>query len=449
MIKTVGFFVLILVVALSSGFSNSPYPGYSGSAKSKIDYSLRPIVFVHGSSGSGAQFQSQAMRFTSNGYPPNYIESHEYDSSTVSVGQTERFDRLDKLIDKLLQESGAKQIDLLGHSLGTFEMITYMNSSPERAAKVAHYVNIDGRTSDSPPGGVPTLALWAELGLIPDGKIAGAKNVVIPDQTHIEVATSKESFVEMYRFFNDKDPFTNEVVPEPPGQVRLAGKASLFPQNVTPENAKVEIYEVNGDTGKRVKKKPEAVYSIESDGSWGPFKAKGGQHYEFVIVRDGAANHHFYFEPFIRSDYMIRLLTSPPTGGLSDLMDKSDSHSSLVIQRNKEFLGTGNATDTLAINGINIVNENNSPISKRISSYFVFDKGSDKKNNITQPIPAFHALPFLTGVDLYVPASNPPNSTITLELSARNSNGKNQVINVPNWASTGDRITVQFNDFVQ
>ncbi len=40
----------------------------------------RPIVFVHGGAGSGAQFESQAMRFTSNGYPADRIRVLEYNS---------------------------------------------------------------------------------------------------------------------------------------------------------------------------------------------------------------------------------------------------------------------------------------------------------------------------------------------------------------------------------
>ena len=43
-------------------------------------HALRPIVFVHGGSGSGAQYETQAMRFASNGYPASYVRVHEYDS---------------------------------------------------------------------------------------------------------------------------------------------------------------------------------------------------------------------------------------------------------------------------------------------------------------------------------------------------------------------------------
>ena len=40
-----------------------------------------PIVFVHGFAGSAAQFESQAMRFTSNGYPQEWIGAIDYDST--------------------------------------------------------------------------------------------------------------------------------------------------------------------------------------------------------------------------------------------------------------------------------------------------------------------------------------------------------------------------------
>ena len=66
---------------------------------------------------------------------------------------------LDALIAQLQLETGRPQVDLLGHSLGTFVSQTYL-ATPARAANVAHYVNIDGGSAAAPPGGVPTLALW-------------------------------------------------------------------------------------------------------------------------------------------------------------------------------------------------------------------------------------------------------------------------------------------------
>ena len=95
-------------------------------------------------------------------------------------------------------------MDLLGHSLGTFVSQSYL-ASPARAANVAHYVNIDGASADSPPGGVPTLAIWAGAAP-PIGEIAGALNVTLDGQEHIESATSPEAFFEMYQFFRGDAP---------------------------------------------------------------------------------------------------------------------------------------------------------------------------------------------------------------------------------------------------
>ena len=199
-------------------------------------HALRPIVFVHGGSGSGAQFESQAMRYASNGYPPSHVRVHEYDSLFSINTQAEVIARLDVLIDELLAETGADKVDLLGHSLGTAVSQGYL-SSPERAAKIAHYVNIDGAQAAAPPGGVPTLAIWGAGS--PTRQIVGAENVYFPNQTHVQVATSAESFAAQYEFFNDAPPATTDILPEV--RVQLGGRAVIFPQNVGVDNATLQI----------------------------------------------------------------------------------------------------------------------------------------------------------------------------------------------------------------
>src|SRR5690606_22626964 len=119
---------------------------------------VRPLIFVHGVLGSANQLESQSMRFASNGYPLEQVVGFDYDS--LSIGSTTEAvrDRLDLLIEDQLAVSGASQVGLAGHSLGTSVLQGYLNSSPERAARVAHYVNLDGFAAAAPPGGVPTLA---------------------------------------------------------------------------------------------------------------------------------------------------------------------------------------------------------------------------------------------------------------------------------------------------
>ena len=408
---------------------------------------LRPIVFVHGFSGSGAQFETQALRFTSNGYPARHIAVHEYDSLFSVETRTQVFERLDDLISALLERTGMGEIDLLGHSLGTGLMQSYLNSSPERAAKVAHYVNLDGATATAPPGGVPTLAVWG-MGSTAR-KIAGAANIYLTSQTHTQVVTSEETFEEVYTFFTGEEPETTDIVAARSPLLLLSGRAVLFPQNTGADGATLKIYEVNGATGARVRNRADASFRLGADGSWGPFAARPRRNYEFAIVREGAATHHLYFEPFVRDDRWIRLLTSPPSGGIGDLQEVGDRHAALSILRYKEWWGDQGASgDVLEVNGVNILNAANTPVSKRAIGIFVFDAGSDAVTDLTAPLPAFAALPFITGVDVFVPAADPPRETISIASTPRGGGGHVELINLPNWSSTNHRISVQFNDYL-
>ena len=122
------------------------------------------MIFVHGGFGSGAQFESQKMRFTSNGYPRSYVRVVDYDSTFTVNTRADVHAKIDALVAELQRQTGKPKVDILGHSLGTSIMHEYLTSSAARAANVGHYVNIDGRTAAAPPGGVPTLAIWAGRG---------------------------------------------------------------------------------------------------------------------------------------------------------------------------------------------------------------------------------------------------------------------------------------------
>jgi hypothetical protein len=421
---------------------------------------IRPIVFVHGGSGSAQQFESQAMRFTSNGYSPSYIKVFEYDSSHQVETLDQVIERLSAFVDDVLAATGADKIDIIGHSYGGLIELMYLEKL-EAFGKVAHCVVLDSlsalmRGYTIAPEGVETLAIW---GMVRDPNytqvISGAKNVYFREQTHVEVCTSAETFVEMYKFFTGKEPATKDIIPEPPGHVWISGRVVIFPLNVFIEYpagcpATLEIWEVDGNTGYRIYDKPNATFVIKGpDGKWGPFKAKAGAYYEFCLLREGLSPHHFYSEPFIRSNYWITLLTSLP-GGIADYVERSDQHSALLIMRSKEFLGDLPVdNDILEINGQNIITAGIFTKMKMVNGIWLFDKKSDKVSDITKPLLPFHAITFQTGLDLYIPAADPPNGTISILLTSRGGGGQTQVINIPDWASSKHRITIQFNDYVQ
>lgn len=409
---------------------------------------VRPVVFVHGGFGSATQFESQAMRFTTNGYPDSHLAAYEY-NTFVDFQQIEAqvMQELDSLIDEVRDRTGKDQVDAIGHSRGTTVLFSYL-SDPERAEKVANYVNIDGREAGSPPGGVRTLAVWG-MGN-PDAEIGGAENVHFDGQTHVEVATSRESFTEIYGFLTGEEPVTSRIKPEVPDEVTLSGRALLFPFNEGVSDASLEIYRIDPDSAERLTEEPDESTELESDGSWGPFSVDPLRRYEFVLRREDAQNHHFYRFTPIRSNGFVRLLTSEPGSLLDQIIDRGPNHSTFSITRDKEWWGDQeDMNDELSIDSTNIINAATAPQDQNIVSPQVYDQGADGESDVSQPIPLFGGLPFITGVDLFVGASSPPDTSVELVSTPRDGGGLRRRVATRNWASDEDLISVHFPDHEQ
>jgi pimeloyl-ACP methyl ester carboxylesterase len=429
-----------------------------------VDYNHNPVIFVHGFDGSGGQFESQQMRLTSNGYPGSYIFVFEYDSalyasalangSSTAAQEQLLFAQMDQLVARVKAATRRSKVDLLAHSLGTKLMQDYLNSSPARAANVAHYVNIDGMTAASPPGGVPTLALWGTKGPIsqpPGRRIAGAENVDIPDSSHVQAATSPLSFKYFYKFFNGKAPKTTQIVPQK-GRITIAGRDVDFPDNGGLTGATVQVWNINQSTGQRIGTSPIASFAIGSSGDFGPVTVQAGRRYEFAEVRRGfpiVPTHHFYLEPFLRSDHLVRLLESDALRALGGPPDPR--FSAMVIIRYKELWGDqGAENDILKINGLSVCTPATCPLNKEVNGLFAADFDRDSKSNPNETWPAYNnASPyFISSVDVFAPAASPPTGEVTVSLRDR-SKGPLHTIAFPNFPSSTDVVTLQFDDFTQ
>jgi len=405
--------------------------------------SKHPILFVHGIEGSGAQFESQAMRFEGNGYAVPWIDEVDYNSTRAVGDKSEVDQQIDNAIAALKQRTGRSQVDVVAHSLGTSVMYDYLTNgamAAQRRANVAHYINVDGQNQNP---GVPTLAVWAGRGT-PGRNMDGAQNVTIPDQTHVQTCTSAESFIQYFKFLRGGLP-GHDIVPEK--RIQLAGKALNFPQNAGLAGATVQIWPV-GANGVRTTTAPLASIAI-SDGStgggaWGPVAANADQRYEFALVQTGLPTLHLYYEPFVRSDYTVRLLASP---AIEEYVGDRPGSVSAVMIRYKELWGDqGAENDQLLINGLNVCTEVLCPISKQVNAFFAFDRNRDGQTDLSQPDPVLSQLPFIQGADVYIPASSPPNATVSFQLISRGG-GPVRSLNVPNWDATADGVTIQWNDF--
>ena len=418
-----------------------------------------PIVFVHGGAGSGAQYASVAKRFASNGYPPDRIKTFEYDSSSAAAIAAAPAG-LDNLIDQLRAHYHVDRVNLVGHSLGTFVSGNYL-SVPARAAKIAHYVGVDGASNPSCGIGDPNLAC---MGIFrgTTGDVGGSNVYFNNTQSHVEAATSPQSFAAQYKFFTGEDPKTTLILPEPPGQVRIAGRAVNFPQNAGIDGATLRIWEVKRATGAR---KPAAGGHL-ADRAQRRLGTGEGQRQEVLRVRAAAPRYHGGGEPLLPAVHSRRLLgaTAQLAAKLGDLQNTilGPNHAAAVLIRYREWWTTNPSgqEDILRISTKSRTRGNQPPVNvlqNVISSglvvgapvgVHVHDNPADGVSSLNV-IPFFATQPFQTGVDVYMPATTRPDGTITFYNAQRGDTSRPQVLNTPNWASDAHRISVNLNDYVQ
>ena len=106
----------------------------------------------------------------------------------------------------------------------------------------------------------------------------------------------------------------------------------------------------------------------------------------------------------------------------------------------------GAENDRLLVNGRNVCTAVLCPISKQVNAFFAFDRNRDGKTDLSSPDPVLSNLPFIQGADVYVPASSPPDRTASWQLISRGG-GPVRALKVPNWDSSTDGVTLQWNDF--
>jgi triacylglycerol lipase len=147
-------------------------------------------------------------------------------------------------------------------------------------------------------------------------ELKGATNVVVPRIDHRETSFSPAAFEASYRFITGKAPRTTTVEPE--ALLQIGGKitgsglnptdpaSGSFTNNLPLAGARVDVYAVNPTTGAR---EGAAVLSqtVGADGRYGPFTARAGVPYEFMVAAAGYATTHVYRSPFPRSSPWVFL----------------------------------------------------------------------------------------------------------------------------------------------
>jgi hypothetical protein len=447
--------MLLRLSALAAGILLMGAFSSSAEAK-KIKKERLPVLLVHGFESAGSNFASQVMRFESNGYPTSWIETLDYNSTAATGNMTEVEKQIEEAIAHLKAVSGKSQVDLVGHSEGTsvdYHYLAESSKAAEHRASVAYYANLDGNEKNP---GVPTLAVWAgrcetttcekKQSEAFSRHMEGQENVFIPNATHVQTSTSPLTFQYMYKFFTGKKPHRDIKKAKKNETIQLAGKALEFPQNTALTGDTVEVWPLSSE-GLRTTITPIYKTVIASSGvgagEWGPVTAQPNQRYEFALVGSESKTLHVYMEPFVRSDYDIRLLNSAAIGSAAGKFPKS---SGAVMIRYKEYWGNQpGENDELLVNGLNVCTAKLCPLKKEVNAYFVLNWKGEEKSTLEEE-PALSALPFIQAAQVFIPGSEPPTAIVKYQLKSRTGGGL-RTLDVPNWEGTKNQAEIFWNDF--
>lgn len=373
-------------------FPTSPPP------PSGCDAALLPVVMVHGFLAAGDTYAPFLMRFHSNGYCLNRLFAFDWNS----ISGTNTAAALDVFIDNVLAQTGAAQVNLMGHSAGGGTCYEYL-ADAAHAAKVAHYVHIGSSVEPGPAGpsgSVPTMNIWSPGDLIANGgDIPGANNVMNDAQDHYQVATSKESFGAVYEFFNGVAPFTVDITEE--DIVCIAGKSLTFGENQPVVNGTVEIYTLDPATGNRLSADPDYTFTTDASGNWGPLNLPALTPFEFLITPASGRKVHYFRQGFHHSNSLVYLRALPPPGSIVGLLLGSlpSSADQTVLNVFSASQAVVYQRDSLTVDGLNLATSQYADPTKTAITYFLYDNGNGQTDG--NPVGLFGNFPFMNGVDMF------------------------------------------------
>jgi len=363
-----------------------------------------PIVFVHGNGDTAALWYPTVWRYESNGWPRERLFAVDLpyplartDDLKPEAGRSSAAENMRNLaaeVERVRKLTGADKVVLVGNSRGGNVIRDYIRNGGG-AAKVSRAVigggvnhgvwsgdylpgsEFNGKSPfmtalNSPQGpeglettpGVAFMTLRSDSNdkfTQPDGRwigqpkmatnathegpaLKGAENVVLPGLDHREVTYHPIAFAHSYRFITGQFPARTDPAVE--ANVVLDGRITGFlgasQTNLPLLGASIEVYETSAQTGERLGAAAHAK-TVAADGQWGPFNAKPGVQYEFVLRAEGFALTHIYRTPFPRSSNLIHFRPARVADA-----DK-DAVSVVTMTRPRGYFGAGR--DTMSLDG--------------------------------------------------------------------------------------------------
>ena len=164
----------------------------------------------------------------------------------------------------------------------------------------------------------PTAELFSAnrmpLNVTADGPaLKGATNILLGEVDHRETALSPVAFAQIHKFITGRAPARIAITPEAEVTLngRVTGVVNGTPTNRPVEGARVEIYRVSAETGKR-QGGAALAKTTGADGVWGPATFDAATPLEFVVAAPGAPITHIYRSPLPRSFDKLDLRPAAP-----------------------------------------------------------------------------------------------------------------------------------------
>lgn len=101
---------------------------------------MDPILFVHGYSESASLWNTMIGRFEKDGYPKSYLSAYSYNTSQSNKVDAEE---VKSQVEKLLKNTGASKVDIIGHSMGSLNTRWYIKFLGGES-KVDDWVSLGG-----------------------------------------------------------------------------------------------------------------------------------------------------------------------------------------------------------------------------------------------------------------------------------------------------------------
>jgi hypothetical protein len=324
--------------------------------------------------------------------------------------------RLEKFIDSILNLTGAKQVDLIGHSAGGGVGYAFLDDSL-RMLKVAHYVHIGSTVLKAPAGKdgkVPTINIYSTADrVVKSGDIPGATNLKFTRFDHFELVTADSVARSIFDYLNSSVAFKPGTPKTQKGSYSATGRVISFGQNTPQAGAKILVQKVEtkGTTG-------PVFYETVSDGH-GAFQLKGLEPNEAYLVecrpKEGRVVSYF-FPNILPNEKLLYLRTLPNSGMVATMLGnlpQDSSQSGIILFSNKKAIISGR--DTLMLNDITLSTPTFADASKTAVAWFLMDGNKNEKTDTTliQPLSNF---PFMRAIDIYV---DPSLKTFSVQLNGK------------------------------